>query len=259
MKKLIAMLLALVMLLSLAACGSSGAEEKGNDALAANPTEPTAQQTDPAAQDTTGEPAGQEANLQTEMESILGTAIAKDVYELRYMDEEQVSLELIDAEYVELDYVITVGEGTKLQLPCAYSEALNAGWVSDTEWEETQEGNTVGGGTHTDASGNTIGMTIQNPTEENMNLTDLWITGVTAGNGHGYTAAFEVSGISEGSTMANVVSALGQPYYIVYYVDEDYVSLKFEYDAADGGLNIYFDPETALVSALGYSYTADIG
>lgn len=252
MKKLIALLLAMIMVLSMAACGSS--EEPAETTVA--PAETTPADNEQVQND---QPENEESDLEAELKAIVGTAVDLNAYEVRYVDEEQARLMLIDEENTVLDYVITVGEGTRLQLPCAYSEALNAGWVSSVEWEENQEGNTLGTDTHSDASGNTINITIQNPTEETMNLADLWITSVTAGNGLDYTAAFDVSGISEGSTMANVVSAVGLPAYISYYVDEDYVSLKFEYNAADGFLTFYFDPETALVSAVGYSYTADIG
>lgn len=246
MKKTIAMLLALVMVLALTACGSTEAEEK-------NPADASNEQKENVSQDAADDNADSEESLLIDLKAILGEAVSVDDYELSYMDEEFANLQLLDDDYKELDYLIKLGDGTAIELPMVYGELLDAGWVSATSWTETVEGNSAGFASHSNAAGDTIFVTIKNPTNQFMDLEDTWITGVHVGDD--FTADFDIGGVSQGDTVETLIAAFGLPSSIEYFVDEDYASVDFIYLAVDGSVEFAIDVETGTVLGANYSHS----
>lgn len=251
MKRMIALLLVFGMMAMLCACGSSTDEPAQSTAAAAQAETQGDAQTENAAEN-----AVPEDGLVTVVKEILGNAISLADYELSYQDEEMVTLYLLDGEYIELDYTFSLDDGTTITLPMVYGELLDAGWTSSVQWEERAKANTVGFAAHTNANGNTIYITIQNPTDETMNLADIWINQVSMGRD--YTEGFNIHGISAGSTIADVVAAWGNPYSIEYYCGENFTNLELNYEAYYGDLIFYIDPETGLVSGATYHVTDNL-
>lgn len=250
MKKLIALLLAFSMLAILCACGSSTKDAEQPTAAA---EQAEAQNEKPA------EPATTADGLLTVVKEILGDAISLDDYELysEPEDEEYVHLYLLDGERIEMDYTITLDDGTTIQMPMVYGELLDAGWTSSVQWEEQAKANSLGSAAHTNANGKTISVSIINPTDETMNLADIWINQVTMGGD--YTEEFDIHGIRAGSTIADVVAAWGNPYSIEYYCGENYTELDLNYESNDyGTLEFCVDVETGLVSGATYLAPASL-
>lgn len=242
MKKLISLLMVFSMLAMLCACGSSETEQP-----AQNGSDTPSQTTEAVSAD--GD------SLVPALKEILGSAISLDDYELVYQDEEIVNLYLIDGEYIELDYTINLAGGSTIQLPMIYSELLEAGWTSSVQWDETAEANSVGGAAHVNADGNTIYVSICNPTSEAMDLNDIWVNSITLGGD--FTAEGNVGGIGVGSSIGDLVAAWGKPYNISYYCDEDFSRLELNYEASDGELAICIDTQTGLISTVVCHFSTD--
>lgn len=240
MKKLFALLLAFGMLAMLCACGS-GTEGTNQSPAAAEQAEAQSKT------DVDG--------LLKVVKGILGDAVSLDDYELVYMDEESVSLYLLDGERIELDYTIVLDDGTTIQLPMVYGELLDAGWTSSVQWNRAVEGNSMGTASHANANGDTIYVSIINPTERSMYLTDTWVFSVTLGGD--YSAGFDVHGASEGSSIADVIAAWGKPYNISYYSGDNYTQLDFDYEAMDGTLSFRIDEKTGLVDSVTYHFASN--
>lgn len=245
MKNLLAILLAICMMITLCACGS------GTDSSTPAPAATTAPSGD-AGEDT--EPAG-DSDLMAVVQTCLGNAISFDDYELSYADEETMTLFYLNSENIELDYTIQLDDGTTIQLPMVYGELLDAGWTSSTQWTETVKGNSMGSATHTNSQGNTIYISIINPTDQFMDLTDTWVNNVTVGGER--TAPFDTHGIHEGSSVADAIAVWGNPESISFYSGDTYQELDLTYVAEDGTLALRIDTQTGLISSVTYYFSTN--
>lgn len=199
-------------------------------------------------------PATADDSLVGKLQSILGTAISlENDYELAYEDEEYVNFRQPEKEYAELDYTAHLGDGTTIQLPMTYGDLVNAGWTSQTQWVDTADAYTMGSSYYTGPDGKTIEVFISNKSGDAIPLTETTVYQVNLG-GEG-TETFQVYGLSKGSTVTDIVAALGNPGNITYFYTEyddgnTFAQLDLEYNAKDGTLKIRLDADTGLISSI---------
>lgn len=254
MKKLFALLLTMCMLATFCACGSN---KETTNAPEQQTQAPVEAQADVSAET----PVTGDDSLVGKLQSILGTAISLDNdYELSYEDEEFVNFVQPEKNYAELDHTAQLGDGTTIQLPMTYGDLVNAGWISQTQWVDTAETYTMGSSYFTGSDGKTIEAFICNKTSEAIPLEETTVYQVNLG-GEG-TETFQVYGLSKGSTVADIVAALGNPgnitYYYTEYEDGDvFTQLDMEYNAKDGTLSIRLDADTGLIYSVSLGIIVD--
>lgn len=253
MKRMIALLLAFGMLTMLCACNSGDTTE--------DTTPPSSEvvQTEPqteAQDETQANNTAAEDGLVAVVKDILGDAISLEDYELDVQgDDGEVDLWLLEEVPIEFDYTIELDDGTIITLPMVYGEFLNSGWTNRTPWKEQAEAYASGFGVHANAKGDTVSIGVVNPTDETMELADIWINSVNLGGS--YTEGFNICGIIRGSSIVDVVDALGNPTSIDYTCDDDYVTLSLKYSTPEFALLFEIDVETGLVDYVGCSISND--
>ena len=241
MKKFIALLLALCMAAMLCACSKS---EETDSTSAQQQTE-----------NQTTEAASGDGSLYDALKQILGSGISLDQYELSYEDEEIVNLYVLTNERNVLDYTFKTDDGTTIKLPIVYGDFLNAGWTSTVQWEEQAQASSMGSSAHKNGAGETIYVSIINHTDATVELKDCWVNRVTLGQE--YSAGFDIHGIKKGSSVAEVIAAMGNPYNIEYYNDGEYESLELNFEAMDGTLTFHIDSQTAQVTGATYGFSTN--
>ena len=248
MKRLFAMLLVIAMVFALCACGGSdekkpvdnaGVEDMGGDNIESDVPPVTNED-------------GVDMTLMERMEKILGQELDLDQYDISYLDSEMAILYLKDGGEVELDFAVNLDDGSTIQLPVRYGDLLNAGWTSSANWEDSAAGGTMGSAMHTNASGDTVHLSIVNPTDETLPLADIWVNSITVGDV--FTAGFDIEGITLGSSVSDIISVWGNPYSISFFITDDYMDLELIIEDAEGTLSLQIDSETSLVSAAVYRY-----
>lgn len=256
MKKALVLLLVLCMVLSLCACGSSGDPDSGKETESTEST--TAQnQSGQEGESLKEEGTTTESELVTAAKTILGTAISLDAdYALVYEDEDIVYFSLVDGEYAQMDYTVYLEDGTAMKLPTAYTELTAAGWTSRSQWEEV-EAQSAGYDWYTNSDGKTIQISFLNAGSEPIPVEETTITGIDLGSRLGCTAGYQICGISEGSTVAEVTAALGKPNEIHYqlssYNGEPELELIYASSNVYGHLTFYIDGQGSLVTGVSYS------
>lgn len=267
MKRMIALLLVFGMMAMLCACGSSTDEPAQSTAAAAQSETQSDAQTeaqdesqseaqDESQSENAAENAVPEDGLVTVVKEILGNAISLADYELSDQDDEdEVHLYLLEEAPIEFDYTIALDDGTTITLPMVYGEFLDTGWANRTSWKEQAEAHASGYGVHANANGDTVSIGVVNPTDETMEPADIWINSVNVGGS--YTAGFNICGISRGSSIADVINALGNPTTIYYTCDDDYESFALKYSTPEFSLLFEINVENAVVDYVGCSISND--
>lgn len=244
MKKLIALLLAAAMIAGmLCACGSSKTDSKLQQ-----PSKETASvQAENTPEQDDSEESAQGDSQYAVVEALLGEVLSLSDYEVAYEDEELLTLELIDFTRAKPDYCVQLGDGTTLQLPVHFGDLLDAGWVSEQQWADNQDGNTFGYTVMTNTNGKTIYAFVKNPSDEGTTLRDCWVTTVFLGGT--YTEDFDVNGVSANATMAEIVAAWGLPTTVYCYQNDKVI---FDYCPIDGTLEFRVDWNTGLLFEVRY-------
>lgn len=241
MRKILVAMLALLMLASFAACASKDEEQQDTEVS--------------AAQEADGSTAGNSEETAEDLTSRFEAAVAEYIdlgnYEAPEVEDGSISLFMEEYDtYSELNYVVTFGNGTSVQLPVRYQELLDDGWISNSSVPDAFPANSLTGAAHTGTDGGTAGFTLMNPTEGILTLAESWVTSVHVGGS--YTESFTVAGsITAESTFDDVVAVLGEPYYVYFRGNDLTLSYK---DEIHGSLEITIDADTGLVSEAGYTY-----
>lgn len=230
MKKLFTLLLVFSMAATFAACGSS---EQDTQATTEQQTETSDSQQVPGA-----------------LDAVLDGVISYSDYDIETEDD-FTWLFIKNHTPTEMDFTIQLDNGDTLVLPVVYSDFLQAGWVSEKNWEDPVKENSTGYGNYTNADGDSIYVSIVNPFDEPRSLKDVYVSTIEVGNGH--YDGFEIGNIRKGSSALSVINAWGNPYEISY--NSSNPSLEFKYQAEDlSSLTFTLDINDGTVLGADYNY-----
>lgn len=247
MKKFVALLLAMVMMMSLlAACGSSEKE--------------TAEETQaPVAVETTAAQEQESPEEETSGNEVLDRCMAAldgildlSNYDEPDADEESVDLNHSDLQKLALDYVVSVADGDVFELPCLFQEMLDAGWSATMSIPEELEKNTYTTSWLENEDGQTFAVSVYNVSEDTLPIGECYVAFVQI---NAEVTEFEIDGITNRSTVADVIEAMGEPHNIYFYADE-VDELTLTYHGEHGNLTVDFDLDAGTIFRVVYSYSA---
>lgn len=252
MKKLIALLLALVMVLSMVACGSS--EEPAETTAAPAETAPAQEETTPVETEAPDSDEEDEEVLSNEEAlaiclGMLGDSLNLDNYDEPEVEDGKVYLYQSEDIESELDYVVTIMEDLDICLDgvTTCQDLTDAGFAFN--FPETVEGLNRYSGTCKHESGAWFTSTIVNPNEGAKPVGECYVTMITVIPQ--YVGDFEVNGINASSTIADVIAAYGEPYYVRY---SQYRGLSIQFhDEISGAVAFAFTDDGVLDNVM-YSY-----
>lgn len=244
MKRWIAMLLALVMVVSLAACGSS--ETKETEAPKNTAAKETEAKTDAAEADMKGEAQAASGDSLDICLALLGDNIDLNDYEEPEAEEESVCIyhnDWLDYTAEAFDYTMTIDGTTFTMGKTTYQEMMDKGWKATANMPESADAyNYYIPNCKKDST--QFAICLLNPNDSELPIEDTILTGITMEIQYG--GSFDISGIHENATVADVIHAFGAPYYI-YYSDTLGLELSYQ-DEMDGELSFTFDSNGAMTN-----------
>lgn len=252
MKKILALVLSVLMIASLlCACGGNETAETEKSAAAQTEAQNViSEETEAGVEETLGD------DPLSRCKAMLGDTVSLDSYDEPDVDEESVFI--YSSKDAKLDYTITPADGTTFQLPMKYQDLLDAGWTCDQDYllPENMDADYETGIYYSNANGDILVAILANPTDAVIPVEESWITGIYVGEYYGSAQSFSVSGITPDSTVADIISALGEPSVIYYEYDEEDEEgeLNLTYDGDFGSLDIEVDEATGTVTDVEYYY-----